>query len=314
MAAASGQPQDDSTAKPGLSPDKKKLYGILAVVGVVVLLGGAGYFVPKMMSGGSSSDTTTTTSNTVAQSPDGTTPGSVTGDGTGVPGVPGAQGMPGAPGAVAGATTGTLVSSPPMRSRPDPFQEAYLIPTPVPLPPPPVEVPGLPDEDLVSLPGSNVKFADMQQPLNLPAVRIDRLDETTRRPVDAFPPRRTTSESGTGSVSPSFDKRLSGVVIGDGVRALLEIQGPNGIVTRNVQPGDEVDGITVLNIQRYLEGGRTVTRMLIRENGEERSVELKASPAPPASQLGASGIPGAPGIPGMPGMPGNFPGASPFTP
>jgi hypothetical protein len=83
---------------------------------------------------------------------------------------------------------------------------------------------------------------------------------------------------GSGVPSPSTDKRLSGVIIADGVRALLEIQGPDGPITRVVQPGDEVDGITVLSIQRYNDGTKTVTRMLIRENGEERTVDLRAAP------------------------------------
>lgn len=120
------------------------------------------------------------------------------------------------------------------------------------------------------------------QAFNLPPVSINRLDEAARRPTDAFPPRRTTGGGSTagGAISPSLDKRLSGVVIGDGVSALLEIQGAQGPVTHVVQPGDEVEGITVLNIQRYNDGTRTVTRMLIRENGEERSVDLRASPNP----------------------------------
>jgi hypothetical protein len=59
-----------------------------------------------------------------------------------------------------------------------------------------------------------------------------------------------------------------------------------------VQPGDEVDGITVLNIQRFNDGTRTITRMIIRENGEERSVDLRAAPTGGA---GGAGGPGAAG-------------------
>jgi hypothetical protein len=180
------------------------------------------------------------------------------------------------------------------RSRPDPFQQIYFIPTPTPVPPPvpppvPVPVPG--EVPPVLLPGSSVSNQQFQQPLNLPPVSIRRLDETSRRPVDAFPPRRTAGgeggAGGGGSANPSTDKRLSGVIIGEGVRALLEIQGPGGTVTRVVQPGDEVEGITVISIQRFNDGTRLVTRMIIRENGEERSVDLRAgAPVAPPGGIG----------------------------
>jgi hypothetical protein len=39
-----------------------------------------------------------------------------------------------------------------------------------------------------------------------------------------------------------------------------------------------VDGIRILRIERYTENGRTGTRMLINEAGEDRWVELKAAP------------------------------------
>jgi hypothetical protein len=143
------------------------------------------------------------------------------------------------------------------------------------------------------LPGAPARSAELQKPLILPPVSITRLDEAARRPTDAFPPRRSVGAgSGGGTINPSFDKRLSGVVIGDGVRAILEIQRGTEVVTHVVQPGDEVDGITVLNIARYNDGTRTITRMTIRENGEERSVDLRASPQP---LTGAAGGPGAPG-------------------
>ena len=98
--------------------------------------------------------------------------------------------------------------------------------------------------------------------------------------------------------SPSFNKRLSGVVIGNGVRAILEISGGATPKTYVVQPGDVVEGITVLSISRFNEGGNQVTRMLIRENGGERYVDLK--PGPPRTAAGAEG--GAPGAPGFGGL------------
>jgi hypothetical protein len=302
MAAASGLPQDPPTKK-GFTPEQKKKYAALGALGLLVLVGGGAFLVPRLT--GSSSDTAPVTS--TASSNVATAPGALSPDGTASGSAdPFAAGGATGGGATGGAKT-SAVSAPLARSRPDPFEQAYLIPTPPPPVPPPVSVPLPSDMMPVSLPGGNFRSEDMSRPLVLPPVKIDRLDETARRPIDAFPPRRS-AEGGSGSVAPSFDKRLSGVVIGDGVRALLEIQGPNGPVTRNVQPGDEVDGITVLNIQRFQEGGRTVTRMLIRENGEERSVELRPSPQP---MTGAAGFPGGSGFPGGPGMPGAPPMSAP---
>lgn len=298
MAAASGQPQDSPTKKE-ITPEQKKTYAALGVLGLLALIAG-GMYIPGMLRGSSTSDATvvSTTPNTLTSSTASSNAASSGATGSLDPfAADGAAGGAAAGGAVKKASAGPLAPS-----RPDPFQEAYLIPTPLPPVPPPVGVPLPGDVMPVNLPSGNFRESELSRPLVLPPVAINRLDEAARRPVDAFPPRRSTE--GAGSAAPSFDKRLSGVVIGDGVRALLEIQGPNGVVTRNVQPGDEVDGITVLNIQRTLEGGRTVTRMLIRENGEEKSVELKASPQPLGDPTGGLGVPGASGMPGPPGMPG----------
>lgn len=303
MAAASGQPQDTPKTKKAVTPEQRKLYAILGVVGALALVGG-GVFSSGMLSGGSDTSAADTPAATTTTSPESPPPS---------PGADGAAGEvdagtpAGAPTAATTAATVQGVAFPVARFRRDPFQRVYFIPTPLPLPPPPptpappvvlpppVAVPrfdevspmspgGLPGGlSPIGLPGASGggQSASSQQPLNLPPVSFNRLNQTTRRSSnnDAFPPRRTVGGGGGGGgagPSPSFDKRLSGVVIGDGVRALLEIQGPRGTVTRVVQPGDEVDGVTVLNIQRFNDGTRTVTRMLIRENGEERSVELRA--------------------------------------
>ena len=62
-----------------------------------------------------------------------------------------------------------------------------------------------------------------------------------------------------------------------------------------MQPGDEVEGVRVLNIERFRQGDRTVSRMLIRDtDGSQKYVELKNSPNPPgnAGGLGAEGLGG----------------------
>jgi hypothetical protein len=298
MAAASGQQKDTKTKKE-VTPQQRKLFMGLGAVGVFALLTG-GLFMSGVLGGGAAEDTGAPTAANAAPAGEATAlaadPG---GAGAVAPGIDAAAGAV-APGAAAATSTVTSVPQAVQRFRSDPFQQAYFIPTPVPTlppPPPPVDIPSPSDIEPVFLPGVSGGNAELQRPLNLPPVRISRLDEATRRPSGAFPPRRTSGGPGGASVpDPAYDKRLSGVVIADGVHAILEIQGPTGPVSHVVQPGDEVDGITVLNIQRFNDGARTVTRMLIRENGEERTVELRA------------GAPVAPAGGGFPGGPGGFPG------
>jgi hypothetical protein len=125
----------------------------------------------------------------------------------------------------------------------------------------------------------------------LPPPYIPRVAIAPTAPANFLPP----GGGGSGGTSRSSNKRLSGVVIGDSVRAILEISDGENVVTRIVQPGDEVDGIRILRIERVSEGGRMVTRMFIREAGEERYVDLKAAPQQAAG--GGGGIPGM-GAPG----------------
>ena len=287
MAAPSGQQDKPKKEKKEVTPEQRKIYTQLGVIGVLALVAGVMY-LPGMLSGGSTPDlpeappsTAETAANNAVTPPEG-----------------GAGAADGAKPETAAAATAPVVQAavaqPLARYRSDPFQQPYFIPTPTPVPPPlplPVGIPSPFQISPIALPGGGGGASQSaSQPLNLPQVRINRLDETVRRPTDAFPPRRTVGAGGNsgGVPSPSSDKRLSGVIIADGVRALLEIQGPGGPVTRVVQPGDEVDGITVLSIQRFNDGTRTVTRMLIRENGEERSVELRAAPQQAAAAGGGA--------------------------
>ncbi|PQV64906.1 hypothetical protein B1R32_103173 [Abditibacterium utsteinense] len=301
MAAASGQTQDTSKAKKQVTPEQRKLYVGLGIVGVLALITGAIY-LPGLLSG--SRSTAVTTPPVAINAATGTSAPStlpLSGDAGQV-----SSGMDGAMGMSTSAGTTTLPSQALARFRRDPFQQAFFLPTPVPtlppppLPPAPVNIPSPSDVPPLILPGFNGGSAELQRPLNLPPVSIDRLEQGARRPTEAFPPARTLGGIGGGVATPSYDKRLSGVVIADGVRAILEIQGPAGPISHVVQPGDEVDGITILNIQRFNDGTRTVTRMLIRENGEERTVELRAGP--PQTQSGFGGI-GGPNSFGPPGAP-----------
>ncbi len=278
--AASGQPQDISNDQKQTAPDKRKLFIGLGIAGALALVAGV-TVLPGLLSGEKSATAPAPVVQPTPLSSGVASTVSATG-GTAPPASSAGIGTP------ATSTPASAAPQPLARFRKDPFQQAYFLPTPVPTPPPlptpdpPVSIPLASDEPPLSLPGVNGSNAALQQTLVLPPVSIKRLDQATQRPTDAFPPTRTlggVGGSGAGVPSPSYDKRLSGVVIADGVRAILEIQGPTGPVSRVVQPGDEVDGITILNIQRFNDGTRTVTRMLIRENGEERTVELRAGAA-----------------------------------
>ena len=341
MATPSGAPPNTTptTTTDSTSGDKKKLFIGLGVAGVAVL-GLGGYFLMNSMGGG----TTDAADNAVASNAvpaeggepgaEGAAPGSTLPDG----GI--------APAGVTSVSTGknpaTLLPLSPYRR--DPFQPFVILappPTPVPPPPPtpprPTPIPPpipIPQIDPINVPGigggsdpfgggvgsgggSGNAFPVPSvggggfgsRPLILPTVVIPRLNSTKIVPTNAFPPPRSSSGAGSGVTTPSFDKRLSGVVIGNGVRVVLEISGGATPKSYVVQPGDVVEGITILNIQRYSEGGKQVTRMLIRENGGERTVDLK--PGPPRTAVGADGtgeggFGGAPG--GFGGRPGGFGG------
>ncbi len=229
-------------------------------------------------------------------------------------------------------------------SRPDPFEPFYhptpeptVTPTPLPppveLPLPPASVP-LPALRLASSPPNTVLIG-LPRPHNanyvLPGPIYLRGTGSIKGPDEGSIPIR------------SSNKRLSGVIIGDSVRALLEItttdaaagqgggqgggQGEGGgaagaaTIVRVVQPGDEVDGIKILRIERVFEGGRQITRMFVREGNEERFVDLRPSPTPPAAagagfgSEGGSSSPGGSSAPGSPfgairPSPGGFPRGS----
>lgn len=218
-------------------------------------------------------------------------------------------------------------------SRPDPFAPIFLptpppelVPTPV---PPPLSIPAPPPVNIpvrasVGAPPNTVL-------VGLPSPRISRYNPLPGpRWVVPSVSRGPASSDTAGRAS---DKRLAGVIIGDSVRALLEIQQGNAtgaegggmsegggaaaqVITRVVQPGDEVDGIKILRINREFENGRPVTRMYVLEGDQERYIDLRPSPSPPVSGTGgegfSSGTPSGTGRGGFGGSPsGGFGGGSP---
>lgn len=312
-------------AKIALDTDQKKkvfvlagLAGLLGIVGLVVLN-------PFGRSTSTATETATTSFGSPTPSPD-SAPSSPT-----APGAPAAPAEAAAPAGSAG-TPGTAApgaAAPPLaaaeRFRTDPFVQYYTVPAPFPTPvPTPIPIPppvDLPDPNgsgsdggfsgplgLPSAGGSGNPSAAL---VGLPQARVSRLVDIPSAPrVQVPPPSRS---GGQTTIARSGNKRLAGVIIGDSVRALLEIQGagPDGEdITRVVQPGDEVEGVRVLRIERFTEGGnRTRVRMVVRENGEERSVDLRAGAQ--RTDAGAEG--GYPGSEGSPGS-GSISGSGGFRP
>jgi len=213
--------------------------------------------------------------------------------------------------------------------RPDPFEPFYYpMPEPEPTPtpvPPPVRLPPPPAVTLPSPRGGgaplSVAFAApglASAPPSTALIGLPRPHIARYNPL----PGPVWNRVGTSPRAPdapvirSANKRLSGVIIGDSVRALLEITtgetagggagggegGAAGATTivRVVQPGDEVDGIRILRIERIFEGGKQITRMFVREGTEERFVDLRASPTPPVTAGGGSSEGGPPAPPGAP--------------
>lgn len=281
---------------------------MLGVMGVLALGVGVIY-LPGLLGGSGGADagsTTTTTETAPTPATDAAAPTTEVeaeaGVGSAGIGAPGAITTVSAPGATSAAAFGTVP-----RHRVDPFQPFVVIgeplpeppaPPPAPTPQPPVPIP-IPPADVsfaVPQPGGRTVDPIDQQPLILPSVSIPRLNANVRAPRDPFPPPRSAGAvGGSSEAQPSFDKRLSGVVISNGVRALLEINSGPEPKTYIVQPGDTVEGITVLNIQRFSEGTRTITRMLVREGGQQRYIDLKAGAPRAIGGVGEGGLGGPPG-------------------
>lgn len=334
MATPSGAPpnQTPTATTNSTSGDKKKLFIALGVAGVAAL-GIGGYFMMQSKKG--ATEVATTPTAMPGAGAEGMPGGPITAGST----LPDGGIPPVLPVSATGGANNPATLLPLSPYRRDPFQPFIIapvpppplppVPTPIPTPrptpiPQPVPIPQLNPFDVPQPGGGGGEIfgggspapgfavpgpgggGSSGGPLILPAVVIPRLNARNIVPTSAFPPPRSSSGAGSGVTSPSFDKRLSGVVIGNGVRAVLEISG--GLTPKSyvVQPGDVVEGITILNIQRYTEGGKQVTRMLIRENGGERTVDLK--PGPPRTAVGGElgGVGGFGGAPGGFGGPGGF--------
>jgi hypothetical protein len=81
------------------------------------------------------------------------------------------------------------------------------------------------------------------------------------------PGAQTSAMNATG-------KRVSGVILGDTIRALIEYQENGQTVSKIVQPGDEVGGMRILSIQRIRSGEQSIVRVTARENGQEVYFDL----------------------------------------
>ncbi|HEX8551116.1 MAG TPA: hypothetical protein VF681_06115 [Abditibacteriaceae bacterium] len=210
-----------------------------------------------------------------------------------------------APAAAPGGTTATANLITVERFRPDPFTPYYTrVITPPPLPPPP---PPIPDPLSLPQPRGEAELAPASLGTALPSARGGLAPSTAlvQLPPMNIPQFRTRSaprlgapqmvSGGSGSAATrSPNKRIAGVIIGDSVRALIEISEADQTITRVVQPGDEVEGIKILRIERVTENDTLTTRMTVLENGQERYFDLRPSPNPVAGAAGATGAVGVP--------------------
>lgn len=299
-----------------MSPDeRRKLWVLLGLFGVLGLVGAV---VFKQSSGSAPS-----TKVAVAPTPAGTSgpPGAIPTSG-GVPGTGSPSGVPplsagGLPTAVLASAnvpsgpTGPGANSRLIAYRPDPFTPFYKAPTPAP-PAPPVPTPIPPPIPLplpqtitpLVLPGTIGGGPTSTALVGLPPVRIANAQGGNPRVIQ---PPALNREGDTSTVERAAGRRVSGIIISDNgpVSALLEIGEGENAVTRVVQPGDPaVNGIEVLRIERVTPNGETAAtyRMFIRENGQERFVDLRAAPVQTQSGTGGPG--------GFPGAPGGFPGGA----
>jgi len=307
MAIAGGTPPTGVTPKPKREWTPIQKFG-LPLVGLLALAVGYNFLKPTPSGNG----VPTSPAPTATKVPASTTPTPI------APKIPSTT-------PVITSPSGVPVNALPIafiaKARVDPFEPVLLYPPPpTPLPPAPKAKPTPSPVILPSpsnFPGGRVVTisdprlqAEVSQPLGLGSPTIKRTSDGA--PRDAFPPARTSGvggESGAGTPQASYDKRLAGVIIGDGVHALLEITADGQVTTQVVQPGDEVNGVRVLSIERFRDGERTVTRMLVRDaDGTQRYVELKPS-AQAATGAGGPGAGGPGGAArGLPGAGGGFPG------
>ena len=314
-----------------LDDNKKKIF---LLVGIAGLLGiGALFLLPK---GKNTSDVPTPPKVPVA---------AATGAASSAP--DGEGGAPSAADAVGGTTGPIVVAAAPYRS--DPFVPFFTKPLPPPTPQPtPRPLPTLPPPEIIpppadipaprseggspySLPSLNSNSRRTTALVGLPSARIPRLTNVPTAPrVQVAPP--SVGGGSQPALQRSPNKRLAGVVIGDSVRALLEVEdvsaagggsssgeygeggGQAPPKTYIVQPGQEIpeEGIKVLRIERTTEAGRTRVRMVVTENGVLRYIDLREGNTQ-AGGVGAyggssGGYPGGSSGGGYPG--GGYPGGA----
>lgn len=275
----------------GGDKEKKNLMilgGLLVAIAVVVMV----LYNPF---GGGGSDVEDSASPTPAPASGASAPEPSPGGGPGAAPGDAAAPAPSTPAAAGGITAASLVSLGDYRT--DPFEQ-FVLPQPPP-PPPPVPIPAPVEIMPPASGGYEVGLPPMGVGNKRDNILVSLPPITPRRVVTAPTAPRSfvlPGSGGSGSIFRAQNKRLSGVIIGDSVRALLEVKVGDKTTTRVVQPGDEVDGIRILRLERVVEAGQTVTRLVVRENNQEQYVELR--PAPQQQQGGAEGlIPG-----GMPPM------------
>ena len=109
-----------------------------------------------------------------------------------------------------------------------------------------------------------------------PATIFGATARTAPRPIPTIGGLDVATPGAQADVVSADDKRVSGVIIGDTIRALIEYQENGRQVSRVVQAGDSVGGMEILSIRRLTEGGEPIIRVTVREQGLEKFFDLKS--------------------------------------
>ena len=287
--------------------DKKKLYLLGGLLGVLGILGTFFVLLPAFRGDSSNENTETSisTNNAVASASPATTPPS-NGAGFGTATTVGASSSTNASGA--GGVTSAPVLSPQLigvrSERRDPFSPEEVVPIFVAPPePPPRFVPKVTYETLPpqSIPPYSPTFesttipllsdvgataptsangiggADSRILLHLPPASIfGTTARVSPRSIPVVGGLEVAAPGAQANIVSDDDKRVAGVIIGDSIRALIEYRENGQTVSRVVQPGDMVGGMEILSIGRVSEGGEQLVRVTVRENGQEKYFDLKS--------------------------------------
>jgi len=238
--------------------------------------------------------------------------------GAGVPAAPGVPTVPGAP-TVPGGTppdSGDMMASGGFPGGPGGGMPGAAAPGMDPTAMPSAVPAGPRESGPSQLPGRVDPMAPLNPPITLVAARqpwtgtslaggLPPLSYANVMPRVPQPPPPPRFANAIPPVVESRELRLSGILLNGSLYVILEILSTDGTSLPRgyvVKPGDEVEGIRVMKIERYRENDQLVTRATVRTpDRQEKHVYLRAGAPDPAAQGGDPSGGGGAGMPGGPG-------------